>query len=269
MDDEAAFLAALSANPADDVCRLVFADWLEDREQFDKATYLRLACRAVEAIGTPEEAGVTDQILAASEPLPWGWRNAAAGRFGLMLVDYPHGQKIRIIKALRELFGWGLAEAKAQSESLPNQLYSLATYEDVVCACSPFGNLETVDLQILADDRRVTQRPRPPYLTDQPYDLYITFQMPYAPNDDTPVAASESTEAEVGQFIAYHSASPSSGPVRFEGGEVHTILRKDLPLTTVTKLLPEIQAEGQRIAQQHDIYFYAYSYPAAKRSKDP
>lgn len=40
--DAAAFLAAIRAHPADDVARLVFADWLEEHGQEARAEFIRV-----------------------------------------------------------------------------------------------------------------------------------------------------------------------------------------------------------------------------------
>jgi uncharacterized protein (TIGR02996 family) len=48
MSDEAAFLNAILANPADDAPRLVYADWLDERGDAlgsQKADFLRITCR--------------------------------------------------------------------------------------------------------------------------------------------------------------------------------------------------------------------------------
>ena len=44
MSDESAFLAAVSANPDDDTARLVYADWLQERDD-PRAEYVRLEVR--------------------------------------------------------------------------------------------------------------------------------------------------------------------------------------------------------------------------------
>jgi uncharacterized protein (TIGR02996 family) len=44
VSDEAAFLSAITANPEDDTLRLVYADWLQDRDD-PRADYLRLEVR--------------------------------------------------------------------------------------------------------------------------------------------------------------------------------------------------------------------------------
>jgi uncharacterized protein (TIGR02996 family) len=46
MTDRAAFLAAIAAAPADDLPRLVFADWLDEHGDPDRAEFIRLQCAA-------------------------------------------------------------------------------------------------------------------------------------------------------------------------------------------------------------------------------
>lgn len=42
MDEETAFLAAICANPADDTARLVYADWLQEQGQEERAEFIRV-----------------------------------------------------------------------------------------------------------------------------------------------------------------------------------------------------------------------------------
>src|SRR5437763_14201269 len=53
MTDRAAFLAAIAAAPADDLPRLVFADWLDEHGDPDRAEFIRLQCAA--ARGEPAD----------------------------------------------------------------------------------------------------------------------------------------------------------------------------------------------------------------------
>ena len=41
-DEEIAFLHALLSNPDDDATRLVYADWLEDQDESERAEFIRL-----------------------------------------------------------------------------------------------------------------------------------------------------------------------------------------------------------------------------------
>lgn len=45
MSDEAGFLAAIAADPDDNTARLVFADWLEEHDQPERAEFIRVQCR--------------------------------------------------------------------------------------------------------------------------------------------------------------------------------------------------------------------------------
>ena len=46
MSTELAFLAAIRAHPADDLPRLVYADWLEEHGQSERAEFIRVECEA-------------------------------------------------------------------------------------------------------------------------------------------------------------------------------------------------------------------------------
>lgn len=54
MSDEAAFLQAICANPEDDTARLVFADWLDEHGNADRAEFIRVQIRmnAISPTGT-------------------------------------------------------------------------------------------------------------------------------------------------------------------------------------------------------------------------
>lgn len=54
MTDEAAFRAAILANPADDTVRLVFADWLQEQGDDDRAEFIRVQCRLA-VLGDPHD----------------------------------------------------------------------------------------------------------------------------------------------------------------------------------------------------------------------
>jgi uncharacterized protein (TIGR02996 family) len=62
MTDRAAFLAAIAAAPADDLPRLVFADWLDEHGEPDRAEFIRLQCAA--ARGEPADHARIDALEA-------------------------------------------------------------------------------------------------------------------------------------------------------------------------------------------------------------
>ena len=53
LSDRAAFVRAVCVNPADDLTRLAFADWLDEHGEHDRAEFVRVQCR----IATLEREG--------------------------------------------------------------------------------------------------------------------------------------------------------------------------------------------------------------------
>ena len=51
------FLAAIAARPDDDLPRLIFADWLDEHGDADRATFIRLQC-SVDYTGAARAAGL-------------------------------------------------------------------------------------------------------------------------------------------------------------------------------------------------------------------
>jgi uncharacterized protein (TIGR02996 family) len=110
MTDEDAFLAKIRENPADDTARLVYADWLDEHGQPEKAEFLRLEHQLRSA---------RERIAVLGERLDPAWVQLVLGRASITLRGYPPDRKIAVIRLIRELTGYGLAEAKNLSESLP------------------------------------------------------------------------------------------------------------------------------------------------------
>ena len=71
MDDRAALLAAILAEPDDLLPRLVFADWLEDHGEASRAVWMRASCEP----GAWEEGSAArrwaDELFAACRPKWW------------------------------------------------------------------------------------------------------------------------------------------------------------------------------------------------------
>lgn len=82
MDQEAAFLTGIRAEPKDDLRRLVYADWLEEQgtdECRAKAEYLRLEVHVSGlADDHPERDGYILKLRAVAEGLPIEWKTAVA-----------------------------------------------------------------------------------------------------------------------------------------------------------------------------------------------
>jgi uncharacterized protein (TIGR02996 family) len=160
MSEEAAFLMALKANPADDTARLVYADWLDEHDQPHKAEYLRAV---VEVARAPEDAAATARLLAAVPHADLDWRLEVGARFALILDGYT--DKIRAIRWLREVTGEGLGEAKRASENLPYVVFEVEPWET--------ANTELVTTRAGGLRTRLVSVQGPPYDTTKRYRLTV------------------------------------------------------------------------------------------------
>jgi uncharacterized protein (TIGR02996 family) len=64
MSDEAALLAAIIADPDDDTPRVVYADWLQENGDPDRAEFIRLQCRRWRGDWAPDLVGREQRLLA-------------------------------------------------------------------------------------------------------------------------------------------------------------------------------------------------------------
>jgi uncharacterized protein (TIGR02996 family) len=88
MTDEKHFLAAIIDNPDDDGLRLVFADWLDEHGQSDRAEFVRLQVRMAQHPDAPELANLSHRarklLLAHGKEwgadFPWGGRHTGYDR---------------------------------------------------------------------------------------------------------------------------------------------------------------------------------------------
>ncbi|MDY3552538.1 TIGR02996 domain-containing protein [Gemmata sp. JC717] len=129
--EEAAFLEALKANPADDTTRLVYADWLDEHNEPRKAEYLRLV--AVLAQGQSDIERTSPQATRVCElgkMLHTEWKETTAGRFDLVLFSF--NDKVQGIKRIRRVLNVGLACAKGIIESAPNRLAVFTPFDSAV-----------------------------------------------------------------------------------------------------------------------------------------
>jgi uncharacterized protein (TIGR02996 family) len=144
MSEEQSFLGALKASPFDDTTRLVYADWLDDRGESARATYLRAVVEYAQRPATnPADAGF-QEFCAASEVVDASWRRAVGSRFELELTAVGPRGLISAIKRVREQFGFWLGTAKGVVEAAPTPL------EAWVCLSSAAARYE-----------KLTRRPTP------------------------------------------------------------------------------------------------------------
>lgn len=82
MSDEAAFLNHLRDHPSDDTARMVYADWLEERDTDEataKAEYLRCDAELVAfAADDPRRPAVEERIRLLALGIPVAWRKTVA-----------------------------------------------------------------------------------------------------------------------------------------------------------------------------------------------
>ena len=149
MSDEATFLDALKANPADDTARLVYADWLDEHNEPQKAEYVRLVVAYTLQEGDLAKMG-EKRLLGIAKGLPSEWREAAGSRFSLILTAFY--DKIRAIKWIRELTGDGLGEAKEASENLPHVLLPYITFERAWAAIPRDQGTGAIEVRITPTD---------------------------------------------------------------------------------------------------------------------
>jgi uncharacterized protein (TIGR02996 family) len=154
LPNEQAFRNALTANPADDVCRLAYSDWLEERGDIGKATYLRLIVRAVEQITNGEELGPTREGLwPLISTLEEDWLNAVGRRFDVRLEGYDPIEKVGVCSLLRQLYDKGLSDSQKQSENLPNDLTRGCRLEVALAIRSRFVSISRVRLIVVSSAR--------------------------------------------------------------------------------------------------------------------
>lgn len=77
MIDHPGFLADILENPEDDVPRLIYADWLQDNGQPQRAEFIRVQIE-LSKLGSNFRSTATDQLLAREKKL-WGYLPALVG----------------------------------------------------------------------------------------------------------------------------------------------------------------------------------------------
>lgn len=90
LDEREAFLRAIADAPEDDAPRLVFADWLEERGDSERAEFIRLQCAVARDGDRPEWLARADELLARNRK---DWIvPGIPGRqlFGRGFVEYLH-----------------------------------------------------------------------------------------------------------------------------------------------------------------------------------
>src|SRR3954464_7473516 len=81
--DETALVAAVQAAPQDDAPRLVYADWLQEHGDEDRAAYLRAVVRLMHPPEDPADVHVCRRL---ANTIDEEWREAVGARFEVVLT---------------------------------------------------------------------------------------------------------------------------------------------------------------------------------------
>ncbi len=136
MTEEEAFLAAINAAPQDMLPRLVYADWLEERND-PRGEYLRLEVERhrAELPGTNLESSVLTRLGELEDTLEMGWFCKVA------ITDYPHDSGFIFSRFWRALASYDGCHRRMRDhlERLPeDQLTFLAEqFQDAISCVDP------------------------------------------------------------------------------------------------------------------------------------
>jgi uncharacterized protein (TIGR02996 family) len=133
MTEDEPFIAGIRANPLDDLRRLVYADWLDERGRVEEAEYLRLVA-TLAATGTTVDPTHPNavRLLALVERLDDPWREWVGSRFELWFGEIRADRMISFIESARAISGKGIAELKEFGARLPKVMSGLIPFEESV-----------------------------------------------------------------------------------------------------------------------------------------
>ena len=88
MPDRESFVAAIAAAPQDDLPRLVFADWLDENGESERAEFIRAQVRRAAEWGGPDDGSLAQTALTAFDSQGVGWCHTFLTALGLDLTGY-------------------------------------------------------------------------------------------------------------------------------------------------------------------------------------
>jgi uncharacterized protein (TIGR02996 family) len=140
MSEREALLRAICAHPNDDTPRLVFADWLHERDEEDRAELIRAQCR-MRVPGLQEDefrtlSVRTNELLGAHGA---AWKRAELPQFETFVTRY--GTYVRTSPpGLRwGAFRRGFVESVIVS---PDGIRQMLEHQDAICAATPLREFE-------------------------------------------------------------------------------------------------------------------------------
>src|SRR5262245_60193011 len=92
-----AFLTAITANPQDDTPRLVFADWLEEHGESDRAVFIRLGCQLAKMEEDDPQYPVLGRRLSALQRQHFEKWQQEAPEWARKRVDFWRGFIVRVV----------------------------------------------------------------------------------------------------------------------------------------------------------------------------
>jgi len=134
MSDEDALIAGIREHPLDDLRRLVYTDWLDERGRSAEAEYLRLVA-ALADTGAPVDVEHPHavRLLALANELDECWREELGSRFEVWIEPpLDRARLINFIKTAREISGLGIGELQAFCYALPKMLSGGLPLEEAV-----------------------------------------------------------------------------------------------------------------------------------------
>ena len=133
MTEDEPFIAGIRANPLDDLRRLVYADWLDERNRTEEAEYLRLvaALAATGAAVDPWHLNAV-RLVELAQRLDDSWRERVASRFELWFDEIRPDRTICFIKSARAISGKGIAELSGFVARPTKVLGGLLPFEETV-----------------------------------------------------------------------------------------------------------------------------------------
>ncbi|WP_088256217.1 ribosomal protein L7/L12 [Fimbriiglobus ruber] len=128
--EEEGFLKAIRSNPADDLGRLVYTDWLEERGD-DRARYLRLLVSTATRLRENQSClRAVTRLYKLSETLNAEWREAVGKRYDLVLDSVRPDSVDITIDAVRGITGLGLDASRRLVRGTPSVIRKSLFLED-------------------------------------------------------------------------------------------------------------------------------------------